>query len=370
MFRHHHFKSMTRTLNSGIALCLALAIILALPQPAPAAAAAATTTPAAAATTETVYVGLIPNEGGIDDHNFNEMAAAGLVRAVADFDVIQTVYPTTGPGDYATQIASCVAAGNDLCITVGFSMSDATLAAAEANPAVKFAIVDMSWENYPANLRGMVFAADEVGYLAGTLAGLMTESRTIGAIGGMPIPAVDAFLIPYEYGAQWVNPAVIVRRDYANDFSDPDLGALLAQAQLAQGADVIFGVGGMMGNGAILAAAEAGAWAIGVDVDTYYSAFGGGTEPGAENLLSSALKRVDNAVYNTIKDVVNGTFTSGEMINNLANEGVGLASYHEAAVPQEVQDAVQAAAQGILNGEIDVWAPPAWQRIYLPLTLK
>ncbi|NMD31470.1 MAG: BMP family ABC transporter substrate-binding protein [Chloroflexi bacterium] len=325
----------------------------------------------AADTKDPNMVGFIPDIGGIDDNGFNEMAYIGLTRAVTDLGVVGTVYETTSFDDYPIKLAECVTDGNALCITVGWSMGEATLNAAAANPTVNFAIVDMTWDSYPDNLRSLMFAAEEAGYLAGTLAGLMTTSNIIGAIGGFPIPPVDAFMYPYMYGAHWANPDTHVLFNYAYNFGDPDLGAQIAQDQMAQGADVIFGVGGMMGNGAILAAAQAGAWVIGVDADAYDSVFGGGTVDGSEFLLTSAMKRVDNAVYNTIADQIDGLFTPGTVIGNLENGGVGLAPYHEAdsSIPQDVKDQVDAVKQGIINGEINVWQP-YWTLIYLPAILK
>ncbi|MEL7645282.1 MAG: BMP family ABC transporter substrate-binding protein [Anaerolineaceae bacterium] len=319
-----------------------------------------------------INIGLIPDVGGIDDASFNEMAAAGLAQAETDFGVIGTVYPTSVVEDYPDKIAECVAAGNALCITVGYSMMDATLSAANANPGVNFATVDASWEIYPANLRGITFNSAQAGYLAGTLAGLMSASHVIGAIGGFPIPPVDHFMVPYQYGAQWADPQVQVLLEYAYNFGDPDLGAQMAQDQIARGADVIFAVAGPTGNGVNLATAMAGKWTIGVDVDVYYTIFGGGTVDGHEYLLTSAMKRVDMAVYHTIEDIVDATFASGTMVNDLANEGVGLAPYHDAAasVPQDVQDQVTAVAQSILNGGVDVWEPFYKYSIALPIVIK
>ena len=319
-----------------------------------------------------VYIGLIPDTGGIDDNSFNEMAAAGLAQAETDFGVVGTIYPTSPEDDYATQLAACVAGGNILCITVGYSMTDATLAAAIANPEVNFAIVDASWDTYPDNLRGIKFNEAEVGYLAGTLAGLMSTSNVIGAIGGFPIPPVDNFMFPYQYGAQWANPSVQVLLEYSYDFLNPDLGAQMAEDQMARGADVIFAVAGPTGLGVNITTAQAGKWTIGVDVDVYYTFFGGGAVDGHEYLLTSAMKRVDMAVYHTIEDIVDATFTSGTMVNDLANEGVGLAPYHDAAasIPQAVQDQVAAVAQSIMNGGTDVWEPFYKYTVALPIAMK
>lgn len=358
--QHITLKNHSRTTILGVTMILLL-LLLALPQ----AGQASPPKPI-------VYIGLIPDTGGIDDNSFNEMAAAGLAQAETDFGVVGTIYPTSPENDYPTQIAACVAGGNALCITVGYSMTDATLAAAIANPEVNFAIVDASWETYPDNLRGITFNAAQVGYLAGTLAGLMSASNVIGAIGGFPIPPVNDFMFPYQYGAQWADPQVQVLLEYAYNFMDPDLGAQMAEDQIARGADVIFAVAGPTGLGVNITTAQAGKWTIGVDVDVYYTFFGGGALDGHEYLLTSAMKRVDMAVYHTIEDIVDATFTSGTMVNDLANEGVGLAPYHDAAasIPQAVQDQVAAVAQSIMNGGTDVWEPFYKYTVALPIAMK
>jgi basic membrane protein A len=316
-----------------------------------------------------IKVGLIVSETGVGDLSFNWMANEGLERAETDFGVDGTVYTPTGPEDYSTQIQLCVSEGCALCVAVGWGFTDAITTAAAANPVVDFAIVDVSYSSYPDNLRGLVFDSAQVGYLAGTLAGLMTESDIVGGVGGMEIGPVVAFLDPYRYAAQCINPDLDAIITYTGTFTDPDLGSQVAQDQLDAGADVIFAVAGPTGNGALLTTTQAGAWAIGVDNDQWYTVFDSGAVDGSEYLLTSAMKRVDNAVYNTIEDEVGGVFTSGTMVYDLAADGVGLAPYHEAdaSIPQSVKDQVESVKQDILDGIIDVWQPCMNQFIFLPL---
>ena len=221
-------------------------------------------------------VGLVP-DGPIDDQGFNQMAYEGLMRADSENLIEGNVYLPAGNeySDYALAISQCVSAGNSLCIAVGFMMGDPLLWAATNHPGTAFAIVDMTWDEstYPANLRGMHFSVDEAAYLAGTLAGLMTETNKIGIVAGMDIPPVNDFVIPYLYGAQWAAPEVYVMVNYANDFSNEAIGADLADFQMGRGADIIFGVGGQMGNGAIKQACSHGVYCVGADVDTYHTAF-------------------------------------------------------------------------------------------------
>ena len=320
-------------------------------------------------------VGLIP-DGPIDDNGFNQMAYEGLERATTENLVDGTVFPPAGntEADYIAAIAQCIAAGNSLCITVGFMMGNPTMNAAVNNPSVHFAIVDMTWDDpsYPANLRGMHFSVDEASYLAGTLAGLMTETDKIGIVAGMSIPPVNDFALPYVYGAQWANHSVYSMLEYANSFGDEALGANMAQSQIDRGADVILGVGGITGNGAIKRAGLQSKFSVGVDVDAYYTVFESGAVPGAEFLLTSILKRVDNAVYDTIVAHVNDTFTSGTFVYNVENGGVGLAPFHEteSVIPPDVINYLANVAAGIANGSVDVWQPFYTNSVYLPILLR
>lgn len=307
-----------------------------------------------------IAVGLVP-DGPLNDQAFNWNSYQGLRRAEEELGVAGTVYtPTLG---FDEALGRCVADGNDLCLAVGFAAGDATRDAANANPGTDFAIVDLSYETYPDNLRGIVFAADQGAYLAGTLAALMTDSDVLGVIGGLPIPPVDDFIYGFRNGARCANISATVLISYTYDFMNPDLGAQYARAMMDAGADVIFAPAGGTAAGAVLTATQSGVWGIGVDVDFYYTVFASGTVPGSDRLLTSALKRLDNAVFQTIADVVSGTFTPGTRRYDLAEDGVGIAPFHDADpfVPQPVRDHLELVRQGLVGGTIDpgdpCWAP-------------
>ena len=304
---------------------------------------------------EPVAVGLVTQESAVNGSPFDWLSYQGLLRAESELGVAGTVYTSTTSGDYEPNLAQCVADGNDLCITPGFFLAAATLNAASTYTGTDFAIVDVTWEEFPPNLRGIMFAADEASYLAGTLAGLMSQSDVVGSVAGMQIPAVDVWVEPYWRAAQCANPGATTLITYTGSFGDPELGAQVAQEMIGQGADVIFGVGGAMGSGAVLTATQSGVWGIGVDVDEYLTTFGSGAVAGSDTLLTSGIKKIDNAVFSTIADVVSGTFTSGEVRYGLTEDGVGLAPYHEAeeAVPQSVRDALERVRQGLIRGTID-----------------
>jgi basic membrane protein A len=306
---------------------------------------------------EAISVGLIPDMGGIHDQGFNQTIYEGLLRAESELGIIGTVYTTTSTSDYETNLKQCVFDGNQLCISVGFSMADATLIVATKYTTTYFVTMDNDYSYqgaYPDNLRGIIFSEKEVGYMAGTLAGKMTQSNVVGVVGGWPVPQVVRYVTGYQNGAQCANPAAATIATYINSWIDPALGAQEAQKMLARNADVIFGAGGSTGNGAVLTATQSGAWGIGVDADQFVTLFMSGTVPGSDKLLTSAMKRLDNAAFNTISDVISGTFTSGTVVETLASNGVGLAPFHQAAVPQAVKDELNQVKQGIIDKTIDV----------------
>ena len=203
-------------------------------------------------------IGLIPTENGVVDDLWSRLAYEGLLRAESELEVTGTVYTPTNSEDYGLKLQQCVSDGNELCISVGFQLGEATLNAANTYTDTNFAIIDVEFESYPDNLRGINFNSKEAGYLAGVLAGQMTLSNTIGAVGGMEIPGVVLFTEGYRNGAQCTNPAANVLIEYTGDFLDPQIGAQAAQGMIAQGADAIFGVGGPMGNGAVITATQSG----------------------------------------------------------------------------------------------------------------
>jgi basic membrane protein A len=324
----------------------------AAPTAAPAATEAATSAPSAGG--ETIKVGLVTDVGKINDGTFNQYAYEGLVRAEEELGIEIAYIETQAPTDYDKNLQQFADQGFNLIIGVGFLMGDAVKAAAERNPNINYAIVDFAYDPALPNVRGIVFAEDEAGYLAGVLAASMTQSGTIAAVGGVEIPPVQKFLLGYENGAKSVNPDVDVKKVYIDSFTDRARGAEAARSFIAEGADVIFGAGGQTGSGGIQAAAQDGVFVIGVDQDEFVTTFQNGSAPGADKIISSAIKRVDVAVLTVIQEVVDGTFEGGTEVFNAANEGVGLASFNqaEATIPQEAKDRVETALTGLADGSV------------------
>jgi basic membrane protein A and related proteins len=319
----------------------------------------------------TIKVGLVTDSPILMDRSFNEMAYDGLLRAKTDLGIEENVYQSEDWDDIETKLADCVADGNVLCFAVGFGGADATYNAAIANPSTRFAILDFSYDDYPPNLQGAVFASQEAAYLAGTLAGKMTESNILGMIGGLDIEPVNVFLCGFEAGAEDINPEVTVLKTYTGTFTEPDLGTAVAQEMLDEGADVIFPAAGPTGHGALLTATQAGAWGIGVDTDQYLTVFEDGAVEGADHMLTSARKRLDNVVFQIISETLLDGFVSGTVVYDLAGEGVDLAPYHEtdASIPADAKAAVDAARDGIIEGTIDPLRTCRLSYIYLPFVI-
>lgn len=301
-------------------------------------------------------VGLVTDVGKINDGTFNELAYRGMMRAVADFKLQSAFIETQQPTDYEKNIAQLITTGHGMIITVGFMLGEATQKMATKHPQVRFTIVDFAYETALPNVVSLLFAEEQAGFLAGALAGLMTRNNMAGMVAGMALPPVVRFRRGYDAGVRYVCEPCEVLGVYIDSFTDPARGKTAALSQIDEGADVVFGGGGTTGSGAILGAAQAGAWVIGVDQDEYITTFKQGTVRGANRLLSSAMKRVDNAVYGAIQRAVAGTFTGGTQVFNASNDGIGLAPFHEAEaeVPPAVQARLQEIAGGLKSGAITV----------------
>ncbi|MDX2161195.1 MAG: BMP family ABC transporter substrate-binding protein [bacterium] len=304
---------------------------------------------------------LVTDLGRVNDGTFNQYAFEGMVRAADELGLESRYIETQAQTDYAANIQTCLDEEYDAVVTVGFLIADATFAAAEANPDVYFIGVDQFVATPLPNYVGIQFREDQAGFLVGAMAALMTESGTIGGVYGIAIPPVVKFRNGYEQGARYINPDIDVRGIYIDDFLAPDRGAAAAEQLIGEGADVIFGAGGPTGSGGISYAATAGALVIGVDQDEYFTTFGEGETEGAENLITSALKRVDNGVYQMIELLVTGegfTFETGMYVLEVANEGIGFAPAHDADVPEDVTAQVEEILAGLIDGSIETGVDP------------
>ncbi len=305
---------------------------------------------------------LVTDLGRVNDGGFNQSAYEGMLRAEADFGLTTKYIETQAQTDYEANINTCVDEGFDVVVTVGFLIYDATIAAAKANPDTFFVGVDQFPAESVANFVGIQFREDQAGFLAGAMAALVSESGKIGGVYGIDIPPVKKFRNGFEQGAKFIKPEIELFGVYIPDFVAPQLGAEAADAFVSeQGVDVVFGAGGPTGSGAIVRAAELGAFVIGVDKDEYLSTFGSGETPGADKIITSAVKRVDQGVYDMVAAVIEGGagFPEGSLyLMDASLQGVGFAPAHDAGIADDVTAQVQAIFEQLASGELQTGVDP------------
>jgi len=305
---------------------------------------------------------LVTDIGKINDGGFNQYAYEGGKKAADEFGLTYKYIETVAQTDYAKNIDTCVKEGFKAIITVGFLIADATKAAAIANPDIYFMGVDQGVDPAPKNWTGLVFREDQAGFIAGALAAQMSKSGIVAGVYGIKIPPVQKFRNSFCEGAKFVNKDIKVLGTYNADFNTPDIGGGNAKQFIGEGADVIFGAGGNTGNGGIIAGAEAGVYVIGVDQDQYTTVFDGGKAKGADKIISSAVKRVDQAVYLAVKSLADGgkDFTGGGYLTmSASNDGVGFAPKHDSDVPDAVAEYTSDILIGLKHGWIATGVDPS-----------
>jgi basic membrane protein A and related proteins len=272
---------------------------------------------------EPLRIGLVTDIGGLDDRSFNFLANKGLEQAKEELGVEGRVVISRSERDYVPNLSTLARQSYDLIVAVGFLMAESVSTVAKQFPDVNFAIIDFAAEELagkPANVRGLLFKEQEAGYLAGYMAGLYVAEQggeqVISSVGGQKIPPVDRYIAGYQAGAKAANPDVQTLNAYSQDFVDQAKCKEIALSQIARGSVVVFQVAGQCGLGALSAAAERNARGIGVDADQAYL---------GQHVMTSALKKVDVAVFETVKSVQEGSFSGGEnTVFDVASGGVGL----------------------------------------------
>jgi basic membrane protein A and related proteins len=309
----------------------------------------ATTTSGSGGSTNSGFkVGLSTDIGGLNDRSFNHLAFVGLQRAGRELGVETRVVQSKSPADYIPNLSALARQGYDLIIGVGFTEIQALEAVAKQFPKSHFAIVDVSNadEGKLKNVQGLLFKEQEAGYLAGYAAGLAAKARggtTVSSVGGQKQPPVDRYIAGYQAGAKAAVPGIKLVNGYSQDFANQAKCKEVALNQIAGGSVVVFQVAGGCGLGALDAAKEKNVWGVGVDADQAYL----GTY-----VLTSALKRVDTAVYDSIKDAKNGKFQGGrDTIYGLHDDGVGIGKFSPKA-PKDLEGKVEAVRKQIVSGKI------------------
>ncbi|MGC8856248.1 MAG: BMP family lipoprotein [Anaerolineae bacterium] len=324
-------------------------------------------------------VGQVTDLGGIDDKSFNASAWAGVEQAITDFGIEGKYLESQNQSDYAKNIQQFLDEKSNLIITVGFLLGVDTATAAKANPDTMFAIVDYTYPDcFPGaevgkncgseteipNVRGLTFQTDEAAMLAGYLAAGMTKTGKVATYGGMPIPTVTIFMKGFEAGVKYYNmqkgtnvqvlgwDSATGNGTFTNNFESTDDGRRVAESFIQEGADIILPVAGPVGLGSAAVCKETGSCLIiGVDADWY------DTAPEYRDVeLTSVLKKINVAVYNTIKDALEGKFSGGTAVYALKDGGVDIAPYHnfDDKVPAELKAEIEKLKADIISGAVTV----------------
>ena len=325
---------------------------------------------------EGLRIGGVTDVGQLEDKSFNEAGWCGTLAGAEAVGGSARVIVTEDPADYDANIQTLIDEDYDVIVTYGFALGNATTIAAKENPDVSFIGLDQficvtpegdpdpesACEGDPGellpNYQGLTFAEAEAGYLAGIIAGSITETNVIGTVGGIDtVPPVVQYIGGYHNGALSVNEDVEVLIDYVSDdittaFNDPTSGRSIAEQMIGQDADVLFQVAGLSGQGVLEAACEEEVYGIGVDVDQALSL---PTE--AECIVTSAEKKIVDAISAAIVRVDDGTAEGGNIFLSAASDppGIGLAPYHEFEdlITDDIQQAVDDAFDAMAAGELD-----------------
>ena len=314
-------------------------------------AAALTSVSFAASAMDDFKPAVIYDMGGKFDKSFNEGVYNGIQRFTEETGVEVMEFEVTNETQRQQAMERMVERGATVVLGVGFGQADAISAVAAENPDVQFSIIDVNWLEGD-NLRQYAFKEHEGSYLVGMAAAMASETGTVGFVGGMDIPLISAFECGYKQGVAAVNADATVLANMTGTtpaaWNDPAKGAELTVGQMDRGADVIYQAAGGTGQGVIQAAVDAGKLAIGVDSNQNYIA------PGS--ILTSMLKRVDVAAYNTMMDAMNGEFTAEVLNLGLAEGGVGWAldEFNRELISADMEAAINEASEKIAAGEIMV----------------
>ena len=289
--------------------------------------------------------------GGKFDKSFNEGVWNGIQKFQNETGIEVMEFEVTNEAQREQAMRRMAERGATVILGVGFGQADAIATVSAEFPQTQFSIIDVSWLSGD-NLRQYAFKEHEGSYLVGVAAAKASQSGKVGFVGGMDIPLISRFACGYKGGVKSVNGNADVFENMTGTtpsaWNDPAKGAELTRSQIDRGADVVYHAAGGTGAGVIQAAADAGKLAIGVDSNQ------NGMAPGS--VLTSMLKRVDVAAYNTFIDAYNGNFTSGVNILGVAEGGVdwALDDNNASLITADIKDAVEAARADILSGKVTV----------------
>ena len=297
---------------------------------------------------------LVTDVGRLNDRSFNQLAYQGLLRAERQLRIRKQVFESRSPQDYTPNLRQGATTGSALTVAVGFLLAGDLNTVAQQYPQRRFAIIDFPQEalaNKPPNVRGLLFKSEQAGCLVGHIAvrQLLAEKKRpiLSAVGGIKLPSVDSFIAGYRFCARRASRRARVLVGYSQSFTDNAKCKEVALSHISRGANVVFQVAGGCGLGALSAARERRKWGIGVDADQAYL---------GSHMLTSAVKRVDESVYQSIQAVQRGTFRGGMNATfSLKNKGVGYGKVSR-RVSKSIKASAEALKKQIIAGRVK---PPA-----------
>jgi len=286
---------------------------------------------AASSKASSFTLGVVADTGGLNDHGFNHLAYVGELQAHKQLGVKYQVLVSTSSADYVPYLTKEAENGDKLVVAVGFDFTDALGQVAKEFPKTHFAIIDTPAQSIPGkpkNVEGLIFKSQQSGYLVGYLSGLVAKAKgykAVSTVGGQDIPSVTAYIAGFQAGARAADPKIKLLNGFSNNFADQAPCETIADNQIAQGSKIVFQVAGGCGLGALQAAKQKGVYGIGVDADQGYL---------GSYILTSALKKVNNAVFQATADLLKGKFDGGgNLVYDVNNNGTGYGSLNAVAKP-------------------------------------
>ena len=299
-----------------------------------------------------IKIGMVADLGGINDESFNQSAWEGLQQAQKDLGIEIKVIESKQASEYLPNMESLIDEDVDMVIGVGYTMKEDIQKQAENYPDTQFVLIDETYDTIPENVTPILFRENEAAYLTGLIAGKMTKTNDVGFIGGIQTPVVSRFEYGYKAGVNAANDKANVNVQYAGTFSDAAKGKSIANQMYGNVSDIILSAAGGTGLGAIESAKEQNKYAIGVDRDQ--------SDLAPQNVLTSALKKVNVGVYDTVKEFVEGKLIGGqEKVYGLKEDGVGIPETTKNLVSQDIIDYVNEMIEKVKSGEIKVPATEA-----------
>lgn len=294
---------------------------------------------------ERLKVGIMLSDAGLGDQSFSDLGFAGLERARDELNISFDYREIQHTETYEKGLEELVNAGNDLVIGLGFSIQEALETVAPKYPDTTFLLID-SVSDHP-NIYNVTFKEEEGSYLLGALAGMRTKTNTVGFIGGADMPLIQKFEKGFSEGVKSQNPNAQVLSTFANNFGDDKIGASIAKDMIASGADFIYPAAGFTGVGAILESQRAGTYSFGVDSDQFYLA--------EKTVVSSMLKQVDIAIFDTIKELVEtGEISQKNNVLGIKENGVDIAPIRIIQLTPSEQSKLKQIKEDISNGSITI----------------